>query len=82
MNNNTMAEKQPATTTAGSLPQMPPGYIDPRTNTGIASEATLEMEDGHDKTIATDTSIDVEKDKSERTFQRGPRFWGIMVASR
>ena len=43
-------------------------------------EAVLEKEAGHDKVTAMDLAPKGQKDSNQRTFQRGPRFWGIMVA--
>jgi hypothetical protein len=77
---NIVEEKQLPTTTAGSQPKISTTPIKHPSIGGIASEATLEREDGHEKVTAMNTSTNVDKDTSQRTFQRGPRFWGIMVA--
>jgi hypothetical protein len=78
--NSTTEEKQPATITPNSLPKTSTESINHPPKSGIASETTLEMEDGHNKVTDMNTATNVEKDSKKRTFQRGPRFWGIMVA--
>jgi hypothetical protein len=75
---NIIEEKQSATTTPGSLPKISTVFINHPPDSGIGSEAALEKEDGHDKLTATNTGTSVERDTSQRTFQRGPRFCGIM----
>jgi hypothetical protein len=72
-------EKQPATTTPDSLPKISTASISHPPNSSNTGETGLEKEDDHDKVNAINSGRNVEN-TTQKTFQRGPRFWGIMVA--